>query len=164
MKRLMLLMLCLGLPVLAQMPRGFYPWWDSPVAKDLNLTDDQNRQIREIVKEYRTKMIDQRASVEKAEVELQDIFNEDNFDQRRGNEAIERLIAARGDITRSFSQMSLRLRAILTPDQYHELMRRRPNMQPGNLMRELQKRNQNGPRQNGQGGGRQPMPPRAPQQ
>ncbi|WP_321474292.1 periplasmic heavy metal sensor [uncultured Paludibaculum sp.] len=163
MKRLMLL-ICLGLPLLAQMPRGFYPWWDSPVAKDLNLTDDQNRQIREIVREYRTKLIDQRASVEKAEVELQDIFGEDNFDQRRGNEAIERLIAARGDMTRSLSQMSLRLRGILTPDQYHELIRRRPGIQPGNLMRELQKRNLNNQRQNGNGGGRQPRPPQQPQQ
>lgn len=160
MKRLQLLLFCLSLPVLAQMPRGFYPWWDSPVAKDLNLSEDQNRQIRDIVHEYRTKLIDQRASLEKAEVELQDIFNDDNLDQRRGNEAIERLITARGDITRSLSQMSLRLRVILTADQYHELMRRRPRMQPGNLMRELQKRGPNAERQNG----RQPRIPPQQQQ
>lgn len=158
MKRLPFVLFLLSLPLLAQMPRGFYPWWDSPVARDLNLTEDQNHQIRGIVREYRTKLIDQRATLEKAEVELQDIFNDDNFDQKRGYDAIERLISARGDITRSLSQMSLRLRTILTTEQYHELMRRRPGIQPGNLMRELQKRGQ---RQNGK---RQPMAPPPQQQ
>jgi Spy/CpxP family protein refolding chaperone len=155
MRRLALLVCMLGVPLLAQPPRGFFPWWDSPVAKDLNLSEDQTKQIRSVVREYRSKLIAQRAAVEKAEGEFEDQFNDDLFDQRRAGDALERLITARGDMTRSLSQMTLRLRAVLTADQYRELQKRRPQMKPGQMMRELQKRRQGG---QGMGAGRQGGP------
>lgn len=155
MRRLALLVCLLGVPLLAQPPRGFFPWWDSPIAKDLNLSDDQTKQIRTVVQEYRPKLIDQRATVVKAEGEFEDQFNDELFDQRRAADALERLITARGDMTRSLSQMSLRLRAVLTADQYKELQKRRPQMRPGQMMRDMQKRRQDG---SGNGPGRQGSP------
>ncbi|MBI5282718.1 MAG: periplasmic heavy metal sensor [Candidatus Solibacter usitatus] len=142
MSKLALILLFLGLPVLAQPPRGFFPWWDSPLARDLNLSEDQSRQIRNIVKEYRTRLIDLRAGVEKAETELEDQYGEDLFDQRRATESIERLVTARGELTRALSLMSLRLRGVLTTEQYRELQKRRPNMRPGQGMRQMQQRRQ----------------------
>ena len=121
-----LLVLCAALPLMAQGPRGSFAWWDSPIAKDLNLSADQTKQIRETVKEYRAKLIDQRAAAEKAEGELDDLFNEGNVDQRKATESIDRLANARADLTRTVSQMSLRLRSVLTPDQWHELQKRAP--------------------------------------
>jgi len=121
-----ILLLIVALPLLAQPPRGYFNWWDSPIVKDLNLSEDQTQQIRGIVKEYRVKLIDQRAAVEKAEIEMEDAFNEELFDQRRAGDALERLISARADLTRSFTQMSLRLRSVLTAEQYRELQKRRP--------------------------------------
>lgn len=164
MKRLALLICLLGVPLLAQPPRGFFPWWDSPVAKDLNLTDDQAKQIRAVVQEYRSKLIDQRAAVQKAEGEFEDQFNDEPFDQRRAGDSLERMVTAKGELTRSFSQMSLRLRAVLTADQYRELQKRRPGMQPGQALREMQKRRQDG---RGKGPGRRgdpngPPPPQPP--
>ncbi|MBL0158471.1 MAG: periplasmic heavy metal sensor [Bryobacterales bacterium] len=165
MRRLALLVCLLGVPLLAQPPRGFFPWWDSPVAKDLNLSEDQTKQIRTVVREYRSKLIDQRAAVEKAEGEFEDQFNDELFDQRRAGDALERLITARGDMTRSLSQMSLRLRAVLTADQYKELQKRRPGMQPGQIRRDLmQKRRQDAPGngQRRQQGGPNGPPPNQP--
>lgn len=107
-------------------PRGAFAWWDSPIARDLNLTEEQNRQIREVVHSFRNKLIDQRASVEKADGELEDIFDEDRIDQHKANDAVERLASARGELSRLLSQMSLKLRNILTPDQWHELQKRMP--------------------------------------
>jgi Spy/CpxP family protein refolding chaperone len=150
MKLLAVLACLLSLPLLAQPPRGFFPWWDTPIAKDLNLSEDQTKQIRGVVREYRSKLIDQRAAVEKAEGEFEDQFNDEIFDQRRAGDALERLVTARGDMTRSLSQMSLRLRAVLTAEQYRELQKRRPQMQPGQAMREMQKRRLDG-RAPGQG-------------
>ncbi len=139
MPRFLLALILAAVPALAQMPRGVFNWWDSPIAKGLNLTEDQQRQIRAIVREYRGKLIDQRATVEKAEAEFEDVFNEDAFDQRRAGDALEHLVTARADLMRGFSQMSLRLRALLTPEQYRELQKRRPrNLQPQELRRELQ--------------------------
>lgn len=153
-----------GFSLYAQPPRNFFAWWDSPVVKDLNLSDDQSHQIRDVVKEYRLKLIDQRAAVEKAEAQLEDAFNDDSFDQRRASDLVEHLVAARGDITRSFAQMSLRLRAVLTTDQYKELLKRRPGLQPGQFRREFQnRRNMQGGR-NPTGQGPSPTPQAPPQQ
>jgi Spy/CpxP family protein refolding chaperone len=156
--RYLLALILIALPALAQMPRGVFNWWDSPIAKDLNLTDDQTRQIRVIVKEYRIKLIDLRATTEKAEAEFEDVFNEEAFDQRRANEALDRLVTARTELMRGFSQMSLRLRALLTPEQYRELQKRRPrNLQPQLRRGEPQARRN--PRQPGPPQVQQPPPP-----
>lgn len=159
MPRYFLALILSALPALAQMPRGVFNWWDSPIAKDLNLTEDQHKQIRAIVREYRSKLIDQRAAVEKAEADFEDTFNEEAFDQRRAGDALDRLVTARGDLMRSFSQMSLRLRALLTPEQYRELQKRRPRvLQPQELRRELQQQR----RQGRMPGDRQQQPPPPP--
>jgi len=120
-----------ALPAAAQNPRGLFNWWDSPMAQDLNLTEAQKEQIRATVRDYRGKLIDIRAAVEKAELEVEDAFNEDSLDQARATAAIDRLAAARGDMIRVFSQMSLKMRTVLTQEQWRELQRRRPRMGPG---------------------------------
>jgi hypothetical protein len=123
MRAVLLLGMLLPAALFAQPPRGFFAWWDTPVVRDLNLSDDQTRQIRTIVKDYRARLIDHRAAVEKAEGEVQDLFNEETVD---ASDAIERLVQARGELTRSFTLMSVKLRAVLTAGQWRELQRRRP--------------------------------------
>jgi Spy/CpxP family protein refolding chaperone len=127
--RLAVLLISVLLPLAAQGPRGaMFNWWDSPIANDLNLSEDQKSQIRATVKEYRTKLIDLRASVEKAEIEVEDHFNADTLDQKKASDALDKLNSARGEMTRNLAQMSLRLRSVLTIDQWRELQKRRPGM------------------------------------
>ena len=126
------ILICLAsVPVLAQGPRAMFQWWNSPIASDLNLTPDQRQQIQSTLREYRDRVIDLRSAVDKAEGELEDVFNEDTVDQRRAGEAIDRLANARAEMTRVLSQMSLRLRGVLTPEQWRELQKRRPQAAPG---------------------------------
>ena len=113
-------------PAPAQPSRSSWAWWEGPIVHDLHLSGDQNRQIRDIVRDYRNRMIDARAGLEKAENDLEDIFNDDAIDQKKANDAIERLANARAELTRSSSQLSVKLRAVLTPQQWQELQRRRP--------------------------------------
>lgn len=145
-----------ALPALAQAPPGFFNWWDSPVAKDLNLSEDQTRQIRAIVREYREKLIDQRGALQKAEAQFGDLFAEGGQNQQRANEVIERLVAARGELTRTMSQMTLRLRGVLAPEQFQKLQERRPMVRPAQplrpRLRDFQQRRQ----------GRLPVPPAPP--
>jgi len=103
-----------------------FPWWDSPIVQDLKLSEDQQNQIRNTVKEYRSKLIELRATLEKAEGELNDVYDEEKVDAKKAGDAIEHVVAARSDLTRTFSQMSLKLRAVLTIDQWRELQKRRP--------------------------------------
>jgi Spy/CpxP family protein refolding chaperone len=126
----------LALPMLlsAQPPRGMRPWWDSSVTRDLNLSDAQTKQIRTTVQEFRGRMFDLREAVNKAEGELQSSFNEDPVDQKKANDAIDRLVAARGDLMRATSQMDLKLRTVLTAQQWQELQNRQrtwPGPGPG---------------------------------
>ena len=129
----------------AQAPPGFFNWWDSPIAQDLNLTDDQKKKIRSIVQEHRDRLIDQRAALQKSEMQFADLFAEEAPNPARVDAVIEQLVAARSELTRSMSRMTLRLRAVLTPAQFQELQKRRPGPQMGPQMmrprlREFQER------------------------
>lgn len=127
MRRYLLIALLLSGSLFAQMPKSLYAWWSKPViAKQLNLTNVQRQQIRSTVIQYRPRLIDIRAEVNKAEIDLQAQFDHDPVDQAQANQAIERLIAARTDLTRTLSQMSLKLRSVLTEQQWRDLQRLRP--------------------------------------
>jgi Spy/CpxP family protein refolding chaperone len=124
----MLLIGLLAVPLLAQPPRAGFNWWESPLAGDINLSEDQRVKIRDTIREFRPKLIDLRAVMEKAEIETEEALNDDSFDQKRAADAIERLAAVRGDMTRVMSQMSIRLRSILTVEQWKELQKKRRAM------------------------------------
>ena len=109
-----------------QLPRSLYPWWSKPIAQELNLYNEQRKQVRLTIKEYRPRLLELRASIDRAETELEAQFNQQPVDTRKANEAVERLASARADLTRTLSQMSLKLRTLLSQKQWEELQRRRP--------------------------------------
>lgn len=133
--RLLLVWFAAG-ALFAQAPPGyFFNWWDSPIANDLNLSEDQKRQIRSIVQEYRDRLIDQRAAVQKAELQFADLFAEQSPNPARIDAVIEQLAAARGELTRTMSRMTVRLRGVLTPEQFQELQKRLPRLRQRPMMR-----------------------------
>jgi len=125
MYRLLTIALLCMTPILAQPPREAWAWWDSPVRNNINLTPQQLRQVNLTLREYRGKLIDLRGAVQKAELDIQDVFNDDPFDAKKATEAVAKLADARADLIRTVSQLSIRLRAILTTEQWHELQRLR---------------------------------------
>ncbi len=128
MRRLLALTLLLSGSVFAQMPRGIYAWWSRPeIARDLNLSPAQREQIRAAVQQFRPHLLNVRVAVNQAEQALAEQFNRAPVDPGKTNEAIERLVDARSDLTRTLTQLSLKLRLVLTEQQWQELQRRRPN-------------------------------------
>jgi Spy/CpxP family protein refolding chaperone len=121
---------CTALPGWTQ-NRANFAWWNSPVVSDLNLSDAQRRQIREIVSSYRSKLIDARADMQKAHGDLQDVLNADHIDMDHADAVIKKLSAAQAESTRVFTEMSVRLRAVLTLDQWRELVKRWGALQKG---------------------------------
>jgi Spy/CpxP family protein refolding chaperone len=110
-------------------PRPFVAWWEGPwwngrAAQALSLSDAQKTEINGIAKDYRVRMRDLRDALEKADRDVEAAFSENPVDQKKANDAIEKLAAARGDLTRSLSQMSLKMRMVLTADQWQELRER----------------------------------------
>ncbi len=126
MRNTIVLALLLSGSLFAQMPRSLYAWWSKPViTRQLNLTNVQRQQIRATVLQFRPHLIDVRAEISKAEIDLEAQFDRDPVDQAKANQAIERLIAARSDLTRTLSQLSLKLRTVLTEQQWRDLQRLR---------------------------------------
>jgi Spy/CpxP family protein refolding chaperone len=120
----------------AQAPRfgspTSFPWWNNPVANGLNnLTETQTKQINATVSEYRGPLQDLYAQVNAAEGTLEQIFNQETIDQRKADQAINQLANARGDLTRTLSQMSLKLRNVLTVEQWQDLQNRQRGRGPG---------------------------------
>lgn len=99
------------------------------MVQDLNLSPEQQRRVRQTLREYRPHLQDIRTAVDGAEQDVEEQFNADPLDPQRVDKAIERLIAARAELTRTLTQMSLKLRTVLTQPQWQELQRRRPNLE-----------------------------------
>ncbi len=130
-RRSLLLILLLSACLSAQMPKGIYAWWGRPeIIKDLNLTAAQRQQIRATVQQYRAHLLNVRSEVDHADQELAEQFDREPIDPNKANEAIERLVDARSDLTRTLTQLSLKLRLVLTEQQWQELQRRRPGQAP----------------------------------
>lgn len=134
MRRLLILAIVLSASLLAQMPNSLYPWWSNKiVVQQLELTPAQVHDIRAAVTEAQPHLLEVRAKVLRAEQGLEDQFNSDPVDQNKTNQALEQLIAARTDLTRSLTELSLKLRVLLTPQQWQQLQRLRPNRNPNDL-------------------------------
>ena len=71
---------------------------------------------------------DLREELEKVEAELSAQFDQDPIDESKASQAIDNAVKARSDLTRAYSQMSLRLREVLTTYQWQELQRRQNSM------------------------------------
>jgi Spy/CpxP family protein refolding chaperone len=134
MRRLLILAIALSALSLAQMPQSLYPWWSNKIiVQQLDLTPPQVRQIRAAVTEAQPHLLEVRAKVLRAEQGLEDQFNSDPVDQNKTSQALEQLIAARTDLTRSLTELSLKLRVLLSTQQWQQLQRLRPNRNPNDL-------------------------------
>jgi len=99
-------------------------WWNGPLVRDLDLSESQRRDIRNTVREYRGHLLDLRETAQRTDDDLNTLLNASPVDPRKANEAIERLANARAELTRTLSQMTLRLRGILTDTQWQQLQQR----------------------------------------
>ena len=116
-------------------------WWNNTeLAKKLNLTDQQVQQMEQIFQQYRLKLIDQRATVEKAEVTLQPMLEADRPDETQVLAQIDKVAQGRAELEKLNARMLLGIRQVLTADQWKQLksempqprMRRMgPDAQPG---------------------------------
>jgi Spy/CpxP family protein refolding chaperone len=106
-------------------------WWNSPLVQNLDLSDAQRKEIRSTVREYRGHLLDLREAVQRTDSDLEMLLNASPVDQRKATEAIDRLANARAELTRTLSQMTLRLRGILTDEQWQQLQQRASERRPG---------------------------------
>jgi Spy/CpxP family protein refolding chaperone len=130
-------------------PRGAHGrWWNDPsLVEKLRLTDDQRKSMDSILLEHREKLIDLRASVEKAELAMEPLMRDDQPNESQILAQIDKVAQARAELEKANARFLLAIRSKLSPDQWKQLreertdrMQRRWQGRPGN-------------------GGKQPGPP-----
>ena len=110
--------------LLSAQNRAQFPWWNSPVASDIGLSTAQTTRIRQIVRSNRDRLFDARNNLQKAEAALDDLLNEPEFGPDSAKAVIDRVATARANSNRVFLEMSSQLRAVLSYEQWKQLVQR----------------------------------------
>jgi periplasmic protein CpxP/Spy len=107
---------------------GFGRWWNNPKIIDkLKLTDDQRKAMDQVFQEHREKLVDLRASVQKAEIEMEPMVRADQPNESALMEQIDKVAQARAELEKANARFLFALRAKLTPDQWKQVQEFRQN-------------------------------------
>jgi len=97
-------------------------WWNNPrIIEALKLTDGQRKEMDAILLDHREKLIDLRAAVDKAELEMEPLVQADQPNETAILAQIDKVAQARADLEKANARFLLALRAKLTPDQWKAL-------------------------------------------
>lgn len=114
-------------------PRGEHGrWWNDPtMVEKLKLTDDQRKQMDDILQQQREKLVDLRASVEKSELTLEPLMKADQPDETKILAQIDQVAQARAELEKANARFLLAIRGKLTPEQWKQVQEERANRPQG---------------------------------
>jgi Spy/CpxP family protein refolding chaperone len=97
-------------------------WWqNSQIAQKLKLSDEQVQKLSNVFYQHRLKLIDYQAEVEKQNLMLQNLLDQDNPNEKTVLAQVDKALSARSNVEREFTMMNLDLRKVLTVDQWKQL-------------------------------------------
>jgi Spy/CpxP family protein refolding chaperone len=103
-------------------PGARWKWWEDPkIRAQLNLTSQQIKEIRDVVRAARESLIDLRVAMEKKGLLLEDEVEREDFSLSRALSLAEEFHRARCALERDRIMVLLQIRAILSADQYSDL-------------------------------------------
>jgi len=106
----------------------FGRWWNNPkITERLKLTDDQRKAMDDIFQKHREKLIDLRANLEKAEVEMEPLVKADQPNESAVMSQIDKVAQARAELEKANARFLFALRAKLTPEQWKQVQEFRQN-------------------------------------
>jgi Spy/CpxP family protein refolding chaperone len=112
-------------------------FWNNPnLMQQLSLTDDQRKAMDGILQDHRMKLIDLRANLQRAEVELGPMLKADTPDQKAIEAQIDKVVMARADLEKANARFLLDIRMQLKPEQWKQLQTLRMNRMQRDRMRE----------------------------
>jgi Spy/CpxP family protein refolding chaperone len=99
-------------------------WWDSPrVQQRLQLSREQVRAIESLSFESGKRLIDLRAALERARLEMTQLLQDDTLDNPAIDRSIEALVAAQGAMFREETVTRAGIAKILSATQRDEILR-----------------------------------------
>jgi periplasmic protein CpxP/Spy len=120
-------------------------WWNNPATVEkLKLTDEQRKAMDGILQAHREKLIDLRATLQKAELELEPMIQGEQPNETSILAQIDRVAQARAELEKANARFLLALRAKLTPEQRKLLQAERATRQQRGMGRDGQDTNKQG--------------------
>jgi len=104
-------------------PRGEHArWWnDTHAIEKFKLTDTQRKAMDDIYQQHRLTLVDLHATLEKAELAMEPMMQEDQPDEGKILSQIDRVAQARAELEKANARMLLDIRKQLTPDQWKQI-------------------------------------------
>jgi len=97
-------------------------WWkDSEVVRKLGLSEAQMSRIEQTFLDYRLRLIDLRADLEKQELRLQPLLDVERPEEAKVAAQIDLITAARGRLEKEHALLLLAVRQVLSTDQWKQL-------------------------------------------
>lgn len=104
-------------------PRGEHArWWnDQRTIDKFKLTDSQRKSMDDIYQQHRLTLVDLHATLEKAELAMEPMIQEDQPDEGKILSQIDRVAQARAELEKANARMLFDLRKQLTPEQWKQI-------------------------------------------
>jgi len=111
-----------------KLPHG--RWWENErVVQRIGLTEEQQTAISDLVYQHALKMIDLNAGLKKAEFELGNLVDRDDFDPTAVRKSFGAFQAAKDKLENERFEMLLAVRGELTTDQWRSLLEIRRHLE-----------------------------------
>jgi Spy/CpxP family protein refolding chaperone len=97
-------------------------WWTRPeMAQKLGLTADQTKKMDDTFQQFRLKLIDLNASVQREETIMEPLVAAEQPDEAKIVAQIDKVAQARAELEKANARMLLGIRRLLTPEQWNKL-------------------------------------------
>lgn len=103
-----------------ELPEG--KWWrNEQIIKEIGLTDEQQKTLEKNFFEHLEKAIDLKAKVEKEELKLRELLDQDKLNEKEILNQVDKLLDARKGMEKARAELFLKVRMILQPDQWNKI-------------------------------------------
>ena len=97
-------------------------WWRTPrYISMLSLTTDQQKRMDDVFQQFRIKLIDLTATLDKDEAILEPLLKADRLDEVRVGMQLDKVADARAELEKANGRMLMGIRQVLTPEQWTKL-------------------------------------------
>ncbi len=97
-------------------------WWNDPaMVEKLKLSDDQRKSMDQILLDHREQLVDMRAAVEKAELAMEPLVQDDQPNESQILAQIDKVAQARAELEKANARFLLAIRGKLSPEQWKDL-------------------------------------------
>ncbi|HUQ49352.1 MAG TPA: periplasmic heavy metal sensor [Terriglobales bacterium] len=105
-----------------RVPPGHGKWWkNSEVVQQVGINEEQVKKMEQIFQEYRLKLIDQHAALQREETLLEPLIESDQPNETAIVSQIDRVASARAELEKANALMFLGIRRVMTAEQWKKL-------------------------------------------